>query len=260
MKLSELSIILVPSLMKTCYLSWEQPACTAIAQKLLTLDNLGDCLVLVPTRESGRQLREELTLRSADCALFSPRVLPIGSFLQPEDKTHVASSLLELASWVQVLHTNHLEEYPHLFPKPPHGNLSYLLDVAEQMMLLRNTLAHDGVPLDDVINTSEEKERWSDLNALNKAFAQQVRSLHLVDSATALWQEAANPQFAQELAERPQSTLIVAGIPELSRPLQRALKETEKLGVNVEIWIHAPASLSEYFNQWGCPIHEHWTN
>ncbi|MEG0586763.1 MAG: PD-(D/E)XK nuclease family protein [Akkermansia sp.] len=246
--------------MKTCYLSWEQPACTAIAQKLLTLDNLGDCLVLVPTRESGRQLREELTLRSADCALFSPRVLPIGSFLQPEDKTHVASSLLELASWVQVLHTNHLEEYPHLFPKPPHGNLSYLLDVAEQMMLLRNTLAHDGVPLDDVINTSEEKERWSDLNALNKAFAQQVRSLHLIDSATALWQEAANPQFAQELAERPQSTLIVAGIPELSRPLQRALKETEKLGVNVEIWIHAPASLSEYFNQWGCPIHEHWTN
>ena len=47
--------------MNRFFLSWDKPACRAVAERLLSLGNgFHRHLVLVPTRESGRQLREYL--------------------------------------------------------------------------------------------------------------------------------------------------------------------------------------------------------
>ena len=44
--------------MNRIFLSWDKPVCRAVAERLLSLGNdLHRHLVLVPTRESGRQLR-----------------------------------------------------------------------------------------------------------------------------------------------------------------------------------------------------------
>lgn len=49
--------------MNRFFLSWDKPACRAVAERLLSLGNdFHRHLVLVPTRESGRQLREFLSL------------------------------------------------------------------------------------------------------------------------------------------------------------------------------------------------------
>lgn len=61
--------------MNRIFLSWDKPVCRAVAERLLSLGNdLHRHLVLVPTRESGRQLREFLASISHTQAIFAPQV------------------------------------------------------------------------------------------------------------------------------------------------------------------------------------------
>ena len=69
--------------MNRIFLSWDKPVCRAVAERLLSLGNdLHRHLVLVPTRESGRQLREFLASISRTQAIFAPQVIPADQFLR----------------------------------------------------------------------------------------------------------------------------------------------------------------------------------
>ncbi len=73
--------------MNRFFLSWDKPACRAVAERLLSLGNgFHRHLVLVPTRESGRQLREYLASISRTQAIFAPQVIPADQFPPKEEK------------------------------------------------------------------------------------------------------------------------------------------------------------------------------
>ena len=79
--------------MNRFFLSWDKPACRAVAERLLSLGNdFHRHLVLVPTRESGRQLREFLASISRTQAIFAPQVIPADQFPRMEEKEETASA------------------------------------------------------------------------------------------------------------------------------------------------------------------------
>lgn len=103
--------------MNRIFLSWDKPVCRAVAERLLSLGNdLHRHLVLVPTRESGRQLREFLASISHTQAIFAPQVIPADQFPRMEEKEETASALEELAGWLLALGDSPHRLYPRLFP------------------------------------------------------------------------------------------------------------------------------------------------
>lgn len=104
--------------MNRFFLSWDKPACRAVAERLLSLENdFHRHLVLVPTRESGRQLREFLASISRTQATFAPQVIPADQFLRMEEKEETASAPEELAGWLLALGDSPHRLYPRLFPR-----------------------------------------------------------------------------------------------------------------------------------------------
>ena len=114
------------------FLSWDKPACRAVAERLLAVEmDFYKHAVLVPTRESGRQLREFLTASCPGKAVFPPRVLPADQFIQPEEEENEATRLEELAAWMQSLGDAPHRLYPRLFPKRMPDDFLSLIHISE---------------------------------------------------------------------------------------------------------------------------------
>lgn len=244
--------------MKSVFLSWDEPACRAIAKRLHGMENASSCLILVPTREAARQLRLEIALAAEGGAAFAPKIIPVGSFLEPENGDATPSSLAELHAWLRVLESSNREKYPTLFPQGLKDDPSFLLDIAEQMANLRNKLAGEGISFEEAARKSDESDRWLELDELNRRFAGQINSMGFRDYASMLWQEAAAPHLASALQGIPGAHVIMACIPEIQRPTRRALLAAEEMDVPIEIWVHAPTELADQFDSWGCPLPAFW--
>ena len=132
--------------MNRFFLSWNKPACRAVAERLLTVEmNFYRHLVLVPTRESGRQLRELLASLSSAGAIFSPQVIPADQFPQTGEGENAATHLEELAGWAQALGNSPHRLYPRLFPKNMPDDFSSVLDMAASLQSLRHSMTNQGV-------------------------------------------------------------------------------------------------------------------
>ena len=245
--------------MKSVFLSWDEPACTAVAKRILGMEDSSSRLVLVPTKEAARQLKQEIALVSKRNAAFTPKLIPAGTFLEPEEGSPVATGMDELYAWFRVLKSTSNGQYPNLFPQGLRDEPDFLLDIAEQMASLRNVLAREGVSFDQIAEKSEENERWCELDDLNRRFAGKINMSGLKDSASALCQEAAHPHLAAALQGIPGGGIILACVPEIPRPNRKALIAAEEMGVPVEYWIHAPSDLAEQFDAWGCPLPSFWS-
>ena len=131
--------------MNRLFLSWDKPACRAVAERLLSLGNdFHRNLVLVPTRESGRQLREYLASISSAQAIFAPQVIPADQFPRLEEKEETASVLEELAGWLQALGTSPHRLYPRLFPRHMPEDFSSMLEMAGSLQSLKHAMANQG--------------------------------------------------------------------------------------------------------------------
>ncbi|MFW6367438.1 MAG: hypothetical protein ACOC0L_02110, partial [bacterium] len=105
------------------FLSWHTPLLPAVADDLLAripsdqLRDLSDTLVLVPTREAGRRLREALAFRAdqAETGLFPPRVWPAYRVLQADTPAIATPMQMQLA-FTAILAEAAPDAYPALFP------------------------------------------------------------------------------------------------------------------------------------------------
>ena len=132
--------------MNRLFLSWDRPACRSVAERLLSLgEHLHRHLVLVPTRESGRQLREYLASISAAQAVFSPQVIPADQFPRMEEKEEAASGLEELAACLQALGNSPHRLYPRLFPRNMPEDFSSMLEMAGSLQCLKHAMASQGI-------------------------------------------------------------------------------------------------------------------
>ena len=80
------------------FLGWDRPFLTAAVDWLLERrDGLPEMLVVVPTAQSGRRLREALA--EAAGAVLSPKIATPGSFLQTRDAEAAADWADEATGW-----------------------------------------------------------------------------------------------------------------------------------------------------------------
>ena len=96
---------------KTSYVTWDKPLLTSATEWLLAGEsgataNLSDTLLLLPTRQAGRRLREALATEMAKRGggLFPPQTAtPAVLLVDEESAKPVADTVACLWHWVNVL-------------------------------------------------------------------------------------------------------------------------------------------------------------
>jgi ATP-dependent helicase/nuclease subunit B len=247
------------------FLGWDAPATTKVREFLLPQELTGPVdlsrdLIVVPTRQAGRRLREALALHcsSRKTALLSLRVVTPAFFLLPEDEAGAVAAPVEVAAaWADVLMKADLGRYDGLFPaRGPSRDFLWALRTGEMIEGLRSTLADGGYSIAGIYRdfgaVLEEKERWHDLAALETAYLERLGTLGLQDPSVWMLQNA-------ESAEPPAGAerVVLAAVPD---PTPLMVRKLEHLATRIPIvvLVHAPEALADCFDGWGRPLPAKW--
>jgi ATP-dependent helicase/nuclease subunit B len=247
------------------FLGWDAPATSKLREFLLPQElsgpvDLAKDLIVVPTRQAGRRLREALALHcsSQKTALLSLRVVTPAFFLRPEDEAGTVAAPLEVAAvWADVLMKADLSRYAGLFPaSAPSQDFVWALRTGEMIEGLRDTLADGGFRIADVYrefgSLLEEKERWHDLADLESMYLERLSALGLKDPCVGMLQNAESPEPPRGI-ER----IVVAAV---SDPTPLMVRKLERLSprIPIVVLIHAPEALADCFDGWGRPLPAKW--
>jgi ATP-dependent helicase/nuclease subunit B len=151
------------------FLGWDGPFLPKVAAWLLDQTmHLPQALVVVPTSQSGRRLREALALQAGG-ALLTPKIVTPGILLDTPDPA-VATEWMERLAWMEVLdHITDWEVLEDLFPEPPEATPEWSGGFASDLTSLRRTLQQNGHTLTSaarIFSKSIECARWEALARL----------------------------------------------------------------------------------------------
>lgn len=254
-----------PPNLRRHFLAWDRPLLPQ-AVAWLARDwsgvgplDLSSTLVVVPTRQSGRRLREALAARAAtrSQAVFPPRVLPPDALIALDLPGDTATPLEGLLAWAQVLRDADLGGLRAVFPvDPPAQSFSWALRLARDFARLQSALTEGGLFLADVAARAgegfSEAERWRQLARLERAQADRLAAAGLRDGHHARIRGATAPRGLEEFAR-----IVVLGAPD---PLPLALAGLEKFAADrpVDVVVFAPETEAAAFDEWGRPRPEAW--
>jgi len=247
------------------FLGWDAPVTTKMQQFLLPSElsgpvDLENQLIVVPTRQAGRRLREALAMHCAEqnTALLSPRVVTPAFFLYSEHESAKAANQTEMtAVWIDVLMNADLSQYSEFFPtRTANQSFTWAMHTGGLLQRLRDTLADGGQRIADVYdrfgNILEEQERWADMARLETTYRKRLEELGLQDPCEMMISRAEEPDLLKGI-ER----IVVAAVPDPTPLMLRALEHLASQ-VAVDILIHAPESMADCFDDWGRPITDSW--
>lgn len=236
--------------MPRLFLGYETPFLPLLTHHLLQdRDTLPDTLVIVPTSQSGRTLRESLAATAG--AILSPTVATPGSLLHLADPT-IAPSWLEKIAWIETLEeisTQQWTTYPDLFPTPPdtHGKSSdWAIALASEMVSLRTTLQdhrHNLFSASKFLANTPEAGRWENLSRLEALAEKKLASWSFTSRSTALRENFTLPTHFRQI--------ILAGITELPPCLAQALQAHPSPVITL---IAAPKTEAANFSELGIPL------
>lgn len=225
--------------------------------------DLSTVLVIVPTRQSGRRLREALAEHAAarNSAVLAPRVVLPEDLLTPVDGTPasaVASALETQLAWAEVLRAAELEEFRSVFPvDPPARHFAWAVRLAAQLQRLQATLGENGLRLRDVVRRAgdglPEIERWTQLAELERRCDAVLKKCGRIE-----------PQAARIAATR--GLVLPAGITRIvllatpdPLPLAAGVLAEFAESVPVDVAVFGPAEDAGLFDEWGRPREEAWS-
>jgi ATP-dependent helicase/nuclease subunit B len=248
------------------FLGWDAPVAAKVRDFLVRVEctelpDLSRYLIVVPTRQADRRLREALAVH---CASMSTAVLSLNVRTPPDlvkpkkGAPGVAEPNLEVAAvWTDVLMKADLGRYDGLLPAgAPSQDFLWALRTGEMIEGLRSTLADGGYRIADVYHDSgdllEEKERWHDLAELETAYLERLSALGLKDPCAEMLRHAESDEPPGG-AER----IVVAGVPD---PTPLMVRKLEHLATRIPIvvLVHAPEALADCFDGWGRPLPAKW--
>lgn len=226
--------------------------------------DLGGVLVIVPTRQSGRRLREALAEHASarGSAVLAPRVvLPEDLLAAPAGgpAVPVASRLEAQLAWAEILRTVDLEDFRAVFPMdPPARNFAWAARLAAQLQRLQSTLGENGLRLRDVVHRAgeglPETERWTQLAALER------RCDALLAAGGRCEAQAARIELVRAAALPEGITRIVLLATPDPLPLVMGLLAEFARQLPVEVLVFGPADGAELFDEWGRPREEAWSH
>lgn len=249
------------------FLPWDRPLLPQAAAWLARewtgagpLD-LGGLLVVVPTRQSGRRLREALAAQAAarGQAVFPPEVLTPEALVAPGPADGIASRLESLLAWTEVFRGLDLEAFRAVFPvDPPARNFTWAQRLAREFARLQGSLAEAGLRLADVGarmgHDFSEAERWGQIAALGQLQEEKLSALGLQDGSAARIACAEAPVLPEGIRR------IVAFATADPLPLAVRALAIHARTVPVEVVVFAPDSESAAFDEWGRPLAAAWTH
>jgi ATP-dependent helicase/nuclease subunit B len=232
------------------FLGWDGPFLERAAAWLLERrDELPRWLVVVPTSQGGRRLRETLA-EMAGGALLSPKIATPGSLLATPDP-EVAADWMERVAWLETLEgIGDWENYQELLPEAPEREGDWAGGLAGELTSVRRALQENGLTLADaarMLSKSVEAGRWEALARLEKIMERALRSWGLKSRSRVLAQGVNPPHDI--------TAVVLAGVTETPPLLEKAL-----LAWNgpVTALIAAPQAEAEAFSEIGRPL-ECWT-
>ncbi|MBW8781848.1 MAG: PD-(D/E)XK nuclease family protein [Verrucomicrobia bacterium] len=252
-------------------LPWDQPLVRSAAAWLSAgwsgkapLD-LSDRLVIVPTRQSGRRLREALAALAAvrGQAVFPPKVvLPEILATLEAPVAGLATAMEGQLAWVEVLRGISLDEFRDVFPvDPPARNFAWARRLATQLLRLQGTLAEAGLRIGDVVAVASaagggfpESARWRQLGELERRVDAALAARGLRDPQAAKIGFAKAPILPPGIAR-----IHVIGTPD-PLPLALSILEKHAARLPVDVLVHGPASepVDALFDAWGRPRPDAW--
>lgn len=221
---------------------------------------MGELLILAPTQQAGRRLREYLATtwrERGGTALLSMEVHPPSFLLQPEKDLPIAHAFDWMAAWQSTLTGIDPENLPSLLPqqKEPFTS-SVALEFGQRLQRLREELLDAGLDLSTVADSpllQSEQDRWRDLASLEDIYRSHLTNLGLKDPT-----DTKRETLSRYTPPAGTTKIILAAVPDPSPVILKRLKELDiSESVTIEVWIHAPKSEQEVFDDWGMPT-EAW--
>jgi len=240
------------------FLGWDAPVVRKVRDYLIPLPpqgpvDLRNTLVLAPTRQAGRRLREALAVYCAehDTYLMSPGIRTPFQLLRPDGDAATANPMEMSALWADLLRTTDLTQYPGLFPSgAPVRDFRWALQTGAMLQSLRDELAEHGESIHSLLASRsadlEERDRWEDLERLEALFVSQLDTrFGLVDPCFEMLRSASKPRLPDSV-----DRIVLACNPD---PTPAALRALDALSTSttIAVLVHAPDSLAGEFDRWG---------
>jgi len=247
------------------FLGWDKPVAATAAQFILKnarppLVKLDHTLIVAPTREAGRGLREKMTVlcRQKKTALLGARIVTPLFFIQAQgnDEKAAAKPIVQSA-FIKTLLSLRGDDCPTLFPRGiPQNNHQWAFAAANLIQGLRDDLSDAGASINSVLekHSSELQElpRWQDLGRIEKLYLENLDKAGLQDPCLLKLAGSRAPVVPPEISQ-----IIIASVPDPSLLALTALGELSKK-VEVEILVMAPVELRDHFDDWGRPRPDKW--
>lgn len=223
-----------------------------------TFCDLQHLLVVVPTRQAGRRLREALARQAdRDQQALSPPLIATPAFFLNSEAT---SAMVETATWIQLLTALDLRDFSVLFPRPPtEQDFQWALHITRLLQQLRANLLDEGLTIRQTAgrlaaSAHLESPRWRELAELETRYLNLLAANHGRDPCTTALEAARNPALPGHI-----TGMVLAGVPD---PAPLALQAIEKLASKypLDILIHADEAEQSTFDEWGRPRPEEWNH
>jgi ATP-dependent helicase/nuclease subunit B len=237
------------------FLGYDAPLLPLLVERLLCdREVLAESLVIVPTGQSGRILRESLA--AAATSILAPAVTTPGALLHIDDVS-VAPPWIEKIAWTEALTSipaGAWENYADLFPVSPEtgdGNPDWAVSLAAEITALRATLQehrHNLFSASKFLASTPEAGRWENLARLETLAERQLSAWGYTSRTTALRERFTLPAGT--------GNIVLTGITEMPKCLEEALMAFDG---KVVCLIAAPESERELFSPLGLPL-ETWAS
>ncbi len=251
------------------FLGWDQPVLESTIAWLSrdwegggSLD-LSDHLVIVPTRQAGRRLREGLARHAAtrEAAVLPPLVVTPNYLFSPARLTAstppVASPQTARLLWSALLLRLPTNAFRRLFPvEPVERHLAWADRHAGEFLDVRDLLIESGLDFARAAETLAESgieiARWQELASLEAAAITLIEAGGFRDPGLASL-DAARAGILPEAIRH----LVVAAVPDL-RPLTATALAHHAATLPVTLLVPAPESEAAAFDEFGRPLPGAW--
>ncbi len=249
------------------FLGWDRPVLELAGEYLVSragdeLLDLSEILVIVPTRNAGRRLREMLAnlANERGMAMLAPQVVPtefLLSLISTTDTGKLATPEECFLGWIQVLLKADLAKFRALFPvEPVTQDVGWARGTAKSLVELCRTLGESGLEIADIPKLVDEElfeeDRWLELAKLEVRFKELLNRNGLIDASTLRKRRVSQPDVPPGIRE-----IYVVATPD---PIPIALKVLHSLSEQIptQVLVNAPVELASAFDNWGRPIAAVW--
>ena len=214
--------------------------------------DLADTLLIVPTTEAGRRLKEALA-RANPAGALVPWVWTAEQALLPvAARKNAASQLQSQMAWQQAVKKVEVSQLQALFPLLPDDmEWAWQTEMARLLADLNSLLGAGGLDFASVAEqAAHDAGRWRDLAVIETLYREELSRLGLFDAQSLKLNGAAQPMLPEGV-----SRVLVLAAPDLLPLFHRWVLSC---GVDVKVAVQAPASMADSFDDIGRPLPSCW--